>query len=1042
MLARISSLSLVIGLSLFGMAAAADPAAELPADHAARFARGTELFKTQVRAILQQQCVKCHGGENTEAKFDLSSRESMLKGSENGAVVVPFSAAKSKLMLFLRHEKEPFMPDGEPKLAAEKLAQIESWINDGAPYDAPFDDKKKATDWLARRIPAEAKNGWAFRPLQVVEPPAARDPAWGKSPIDRFVAAGLAAKGLKPNPPVDRRQLIRRVYLDLTGLPPTGDEVEAFVANPSPDAYPKLLDKLLESPHYGERWGRYWLDVSRFAESHGFEQDYDRPYAYHFRDFAIKALNQDMPYDQFVRWQLAGDELAPNDPLAMMATGFLGAGVFPTQITANEVERSRYDAIDDMTATMGTAMLGLTIGCARCHDHKFDPIPAADYYRIASTFTTTVRSEIDLDLTGGTNKEAEEKFQKEHAPLAEALKKFEAEQLPARLAAWEKEKSAGQASPWSVIDFASTKSQGGATLTRQEDGSLLASGSNPNFDTYTFVAKPVAGEIRSIRLEALAHPSMVRGGPGRAGNGNIALTDFRVTAVAASPNPKGDPKPIALKLTNPRATFEQAPSLLVKFAIDADKKSAWALDPQFGKDHAAIFDLEAPLNLPGGAILTFTLEFQNNNQHNIGRPRLSASSQAGLPAATGDGRPAAIAPILATPADKRTAEQQKTLLSWYRSLDPEWQKLQKAVDEHLAKKPKSPMTKVMVCSEGLKPIRHHTQGADFFNDFYFLKRGDVTQKQGIAQQGFLQVLSRAEGDAPEKRWQAPAPAGARTSYRRTALANWITDTEAGAGHLLARVIVNRVWHHHFGRGIVGTPNDFGLQGEAPTHPELLEWLASDFMKSGGWRLKYLHRQILTSQAYLQSAAFDAEKSKIDPQNRYLWRYAPRRLEAESIRDSMLSVSGALDQTMFGPGTLDEGHQRRSIYFMIKRSRLISMMQIFDQPEPLVSVGNRPSTTIAPQALAFMNSPHVRKYAHQFAGRLLPLADKTPEEAIRKGYLDAVGRAPTTEELADNLAFLKKQSESYAAEKKPRPLELALADFCQVLFCLNDFVYVE
>jgi Protein of unknown function (DUF1553) len=293
----------------------------------------------------------------------------------------------------------------------------------------------------------------------------------------------------------------------------------------------------------------------------------------------------------------------------------------------------------------------------------------------------------------------------------------------------------------------------------------------------------------------------------------------------------------------------------------------------------------------------------------------------------------------------------------------------------------------------------------------------------------------------EKHWQVAPPAGCKTSYRRRSLANWITDTEYGAAHLTARVIVNRLWQHHFGRGIVATPNDFGMQGARPTHPELLDWLAGELIR-GGWRLKPIHKLIMTSATYMQSGQFDPADAKIDPENIWLWRRAPQRLEAELIRDSMLAVSGTLDRTLYGPGTLDEGHRRRSIYFMIKRSKLVPMMQLFDQPEPLVSVGGRPSTTIAPQALAFLNSQHIRGYAHNFAKRLLPAFDKSPTDAVRQGYQTAVGRPPDDDELSSSVAFLAAQEKSYVAAEKSDARELALADFCQVLLGLNEFVYVE
>jgi mono/diheme cytochrome c family protein len=1048
-----------------------EPKPEFDPAHAEKMQEGLSLFKSQVRQVLIDQCVDCHGGSEVESGFDLATRKGLLRGGAHGPSVVVGKSADSNVVRFISHRERPFMPDGGDKLPADEIAAIARWIDLGAPYDKPLVGSPRDPDaWTAAVVPESAREFWAFRPLAKVEPPPVKNEAWCRNPIDRFILAKLEEKGISPNSPAEPRVRLRRAHFDLIGLPPSAEELASLVSHshtltPSHSQivrgyesarewekdYEKLLDRLLDSPHFGERWARHWLDAARFAESHGFEQDYDRPYAYHFRDFVIKAFNQDMPYDQFVRWQLAGDELAPEEPLALMATGFLGAGVFPTQITANEVERTRYDALDDMAATMGSAMLGLSIGCARCHDHKFDPIPQADYYRLVSTFTTTVRSNIDVNLDPAGYKAAKAAYDAAHAPFVAARERFARDELPARLAAWEQtpEAAAVKARAWRFLPTGEAKSKGGATLTRQDDGSLLAGGISTEFDTYTIETALPPGTYTGIRLEALADASLAKGGPGRAENGNFALTDFTVALKAK----EGPHKPLAL--ANPQATFEQTPQgLLVKNAIDGDKKSGWAVDPQFGKDHAAVFELAEELTVSEPATLVFTLDFQNNKQHAIGRPRLSATSAARpLPVEIG-GLPSEVAAAFAAPPAERSAEQTAALLKFYRPFDAEWCRLNDAEREHAKSEPQPNLVKVQVCSEGVTPIRHHTQGADFFEQTFFLKRGDCDQKMGEAPQGFLQVLMAAP--ERERHWQSAPPAGSKLSYRRTALARWITDTEHGAGHLLARVIVNRLWHHHFGRGIVATPNDFGVQGARPTHPELLDWLASELIRNE-WRLKPLHKLIMTSATYQQGSGFRVQgtahpdlnpeprtpnPAAVDPDNALYWRREPQRLEAELIRDNMLAASGTLDRTQFGPGTLDEGHVRRSIYFMVKRSKLVPMMQLFDQPEPLVSVGGRPATTIAPQALAILNSPHVRTYARNFAQRLLAAYEKSPAEAVKQGYLTAIGREPDETELSSSATFLAAQEQSYAAAGKPDAKQLALADFCQVLFGLNEFVYVE
>jgi mono/diheme cytochrome c family protein len=726
-----------------------EPAKAVAPDHAARMQQGLALFKERVRAVLVEKCLECHGGKATKAGFDLSDRKPLV---DSGAI--DGGAKESQLYAVITHAEEPFMPHKGEKLPDDAIDAIARWIDLGAPYDRPLVDRGKAA---VAKDPAagpsdEDRRFWSFRPLRGVAPPAVKDPAWCRTLVDRFVLAALDAKGLHPNPPADRRTLIRRVSFDLTGLPPSPEEVDAFAADPAPDAYERLVERLLASPRYGERWARHWMDVARFAESHGYEQDYDRPFAYHYRDFLIRAFNQDMPYDRFVAWQLAGDELAPDDPQAMAATGFLGAGAFPTQLTEAEFESARYNELDDMTATTGSAFLGLSVGCARCHDHKYDPIPSDDYYRIAATFTTAIRSEIDLPV-----------------------------------------------------------------------------------------------------------------GPG-------------------------------------------------------------------GK--------------PG---------------------------------------------------------------------------------------------KVQVTAEGFPHTKHHADERGFphfYPKTFVLARGDVNQKKAEAVPGVLRVLTRGGKDAST--WRvAPPPGEKRTSFHRAGLARWLTDTEYGAGHLAARVIVNRVWQHHFGRGIVATPNDFGFQGERPTHPELLDRLALDLVRNG-WTLKRLHRLIVTSAAYMQGSAFDESRAKRDRDNTLLWRYAPRRLEAEPIRDALLSVAGQLDSRMYGSGTLDPGMQRRAVYFFIKRSQLIPTLMLFDWPEHLVSIGQRATTTTAPQALLFMNSPLGRRCAEGLAGRV---AGGSDAEAVRGAYHIAFGRAPTDEESRLAAGFLARQADGYARDGRPDPNRLARVDLCQALLSMSEFIYI-
>jgi hypothetical protein len=1006
----------------------------LPALQAQTAAQKKVDFIHEVRPLLKESCYKCHGPQKKKGSLRLDLKDLALRGGEDGLVIIPGQGSKSPLIQrLLSKDAAERMPQNADPLPAAQIDLIRAWIDQGAPW--PED---------AGGSSADPNKHWAFQSLVHVVPPKVKNTSWVRTPIDNFILAELEKVQLQPNPPADRRTLIRRAYFDLLGLPPTPQEVEAFVSNPSPNAYSKLIDQLLGSPHYGERWARHWLDTARFGESHGFEQDYDRPYAFWYRDFVIKALNDDMPFDQFIRWQLAGDELAPDNPWAMAATGFIGAGVFPTQLTEAEFEPARYDELDNMAATTGTAMLGLTIGCARCHDHKFDPISSQEYYRFITTFALTIRSEIDLNFTAEKYRQAKAEFDRAHAPLVAAREKFEQEELPQRFEEWLK--TAPKQSPargaWIILNPDEFRSKEGATLRKLDDSSVLASGKNPDHDTYTFVAHTDLTKITSVRIEALADASLVKGGPGRADNGNIQLTDLRVWAAPLH----GETNIVELKLINPKATFEQNAELSIQKAIDGNPKTGWAVDPQFGTNHAAVFEIQSPPQYDGGMTLTVSLDFNGNKRHAIGRTRLAVSMQDVPVALGGPSVPQKVVEILtrlaATGKRATLSEERMSLMEWYRTTNPDWQRLDAAVEEHLKNEPKPDLKKVMVTSEGFKPIHHNADDRGFphfYRTTYFLKRGDTHQKGDETMPGFLKILENAaEGEA---HWLVPPPSGSRTSWRRRALACWITDTKYGAGDLLARVAVNRVWQHHFGEGIVATPNDFGAQGARPTHPALLDWLATD-LEEHGWNLKRMHKLIMTSATYIQSSEQDVDRAEVDPDNKLLWHHNRQRLEAEAIRDSMLAVSGLLEERMFGSGTLDQAMRRRSIYFFIKRSQFIPILQLFDAPDPSVSVGSRVATTIAPQALLFMNNPDVREYARALADRLQSAREKSVTEAIEAGYQLALGRKANATELERSTTFLARQGVSYRANGKADPDQLALADFCQALLGLNEFIYVE
>lgn len=985
-------------------------AMEAPADP-----DGIAFFEAKIRPVLAEKCYECHSAaKKVKAKLHLDSRGGLLQGGESGPSIVPGQPEKSLLITAISYHDEDLEMPPKERLAPEVVADFVAWVKRGAPDPRTTIAAPKGVDYAA------AKDHWAYRALTKPVVPLAKDTTWPRTPVDHFIRAAQEQANVTPAAPADRRVLLRRLSLDLLGLPPTPAEVDAFVADTSPQALEQVVDRLLASPHFGERWARHWLDLARFAESHGYEQDYDRLSAWHYRDFVVKAFNEDMPWTTFTTWQLAGDEVAAEDPWAVKATGFLAAGVWPTQITKNEVAKARYDALDDMLGTSFTAMLGTTVACARCHDHKLDPIRQRDYYRLLATFTTTVRTEIEQDATPPGFEERVAKFRAAQEPFDAALKRYEENDLPDKFAA--AEASIDLASfRWIVAMPEKSTSSGGATITPQTDGSQLLSGKNPDHETLTFTLNTDLTGITGLRIEALAHPSLKKGGPGRADNGNFCLSDLTVVAKAKS---GGEAVPVTL--TNPISTFDQK-GLGIALAIDADGTSGWAVDPQVGKDHAAALTFAQPVGFPGGTTLTVTMRFNNNLRHGIGRPRLSLTT--GAVSLEGGSLTSTVAEALRTSAATRNEAQRAALLSWWRVNDPGWKKLRDVADAHRKKEPQRKTVKVLIASEGLPAVRLHTQGADFFRETHFLRRGDPDQQMEVVTQAFWAQFT----DADPSRWQIAPPSGARTSHRRAALARWMTDVEHGAGRLLARVAVNRVWQHLFGKAIVATPSDFGLKGEPPTNPELLDWMAAEFI-SGGWRVKPLIRSLVLSSAYGQSGVATPASLAGDPQNRLLTRHHRHRLEAEAVRDSLLAMSGLLDPTVGGAGTRDEASRRRSLYFTIKRSALIPFLTAFDFPEPLQGVPERPATTVAPQALALLNNPQVRVWAEGFAKRISGAGDDAA--TVTAAWRIAMGRDPSAAEKADAVAYLAQQQGKHGDRQR------ALADLCQVVMCLNEVIYVR
>jgi hypothetical protein len=952
-------------------------------------ADGLLFFESKIRPVLVQHCYECHSGEalhndNLENELFLDSKAGILKGGVSGPAVVPGEVENSLLIKAIRHDLFNMPPD--TKLSPEVIANFTKWVEMGAPDPRAGEVTKLEKKEINIEV---GKKFWAFQPLEQSIPPAVPKSPWIRTDVDRYIYAALNEHKIEPNQEASRHTLIRRVYFDLWGLPPEPAEVLSFVNDSAPDAYGKLVDRLLADQHYGERWARHWLDLARFAESNGYAFDKDRAAAFHYRDFVIKALNQDMPYDQFVRLQIAGDQIAPNDYQSQAATGFLAAGTFTSQQTQKERERSRYEQLDDIVGTIGTSMLGLTIGCARCHDHKYDPLPTQDYYRFTACFAETGFQDFEYDPDPKGTKAAKDEFDAAHQPFTEARVSFEELELSIRLNEWLNSKADPPPSetlsiwqtigPFTAGDFKKAYTQAFAPEKKID---LSAT-----YDTLKWTPQPdwADGEIHN-----------------KFSGDNVANYLYRTIEVAQKSSLK-----ISLGRDDAIKVFLNGKQILAKevtggVAADQDK-------------------------------LTLQL---NAGSNDLLIKIVNASGPSGFYFSTMAAVSKKIQDIIDIVEDKRNEKQKQELLQWYAPRDSDWAKLNAAEQTHLKEQPKPDITRIFASR---KNGATYNFGPDT-RKVYFLARGNSNAKKELASPGFLRVLTA--DDQTEADWLTLSQDDSGNPLQlppRVALANWLTDDQKGAGDLLARVIVNRLWQHHLGRGLVATPSDFGIQGAAPTHPKLLDYLATELIRND-WKLKPIHQLIMKSAVYRQAVENNELAIKVDSDNRLWWRRGATRLEAEVIRDTLLSVSGSLDKTMFGKGSLDQANPRRSIYLTVKRSNLIPVLQLFDAPDAIQSIGFRDVTTVPPQALALMNSPLIRQLADKFSKRIYPSPDTTTEQVVVQAYTLALSRDPTEIEKKQMIDFIVSQSISYGDSDKS--MVQAVVDYCQIMLCLNEFLFID
>jgi hypothetical protein len=930
---------------------------------------GLDLFEKKIRPLLVEHCYKCHSAESPKLKGGLSleSQESIRKGGDPGPAVAPGKPDESLLLKAVRYANPDLKMPPKGKLPEQAIADLEKWIALGAPD--PRSGAKPAVDVQGVNLEAGRKF-WAYQPMRRRTVPSVRDGAWPQGNIDRFILSKLEAGRLKPSPAAERATLIRRVYFDLIGLPPTPAQIDAFGNDPDPEAFARVVDELLASPHFGERWGRHWLDVARYADSSGGGRSLLFPDAWRYRDYVINAFNKDKPYDQFVMEQVAGDLLATPEgakasgsPLEreeqIVATAFLVLG--PTNYERQDKDILEMDVIDEQLDTLGRVFLGQTIGCARCHDHKFDPIPTRDYYALAGIMKSTqtlihdnVSRWVDTPLPMHADREAEW-GRHEGAVAALQAKIKQAKELEGKanpaLVATTKPISPSEL-PGLVLDDSQAKKVGAWTHSTSVkgyigDGYLHDENAGKGQKTLTFVpefAKPGRYEVRVAYT---------------AGTNRASKTPVHILHLDG------------------------------EFTGHIDQRQAPPIDGRFTSLGVFRFDTSGQWYVilsnedTDGHVIVDAVQFLPEPEGGLKSEEPAKNSPA--------------PPLPQGPSSKQLEEQLKRLTE---------------------SRPKRPQA--MTVKEAAK-----------VDDCHICIRGNFHNRGEKVPRGFLQVLG------------GPGPALTAKESGRRELAAWLASRD---NPLTVRVMVNRIWHWLFGAGLVRTVDTFGVTGEPPSHPELLDYLATRFVDEG-WSVKKLVRAMVLSSTYQMASEASApgRGQQVDPENRLLWRMHRKRLEAECLRDSMLSISGQLDLTAGGPslnpGAASEydykfADTRRSVYTPILRNKLLEFFEAFDFPDPNLVNGKRNVSTVAPQALFLLNSPFVMDQARHAAERAVARRDADETQRLDRAYRLALGRLPTAKEREIALGFLA------AAGTSERDRLAAWSRLHQSLFACLDFRYIE
>ena len=975
-------------------------------------------FRTDIQPILAKNCQSCHQGGAAPADLRLDTPQGLLQGSISGKIVVPGKSSESLLVQRIIDPSGVRMPlNGQP-LSADEIGLIRAWIDQGA----------KIPETLVSESRPVVKH-WAY--VKPVRPalPSVKDAAWGRNAIDRFVLARLEKEGLKPSPEASKETLIRRVSLDLIGLPPTPAEVDEFVNDKRADAYDRLVDRLLTSPRYGERWATPWLDLARYGDSEGWTNDRQRM-AWPYRDWVIRAFNKNMPFDQFTIEQLAGDMLPNATVDQKIATGFIRSSMLQSE-GGTDAEENNWNAQIDRTSTVGTVWLGSSIGCAQCHNHKYDPFTQKQFYQMVAFFNNSaftnepgdprlVAAGVHFGFTEPRLDLATPEQARKRDEIDAELQRFEKQlndptpEFRKRQADWEKEILAFE-KQWQPLLPTRVASANGTTLQASADGRVLASGKNPNAETYTIEAKAPFQQITGIRLEALPDPSLPGGGPGRDYYGNFRLQDVRVEV-----GPSLSKVVFKEVLTDDSSPTLDVPRTELKqiWTVDATRQTSTAVyqnDTRVdGRTRVQLLLIpEKPLLAGGDGLLRITIvQASETSSVSLGHFRVSVTGSDNPKLALGV--PAGLRPMLSIAEDKRTPQQAERLAAYYRSVDAELAPVRKTIAELRERIEALNIPKALIMAENTK-VPHPSA--------YIRMRGAFVSKGELV-----------EADVPS--FLGALPAGAPPN--RLGLAKWLVS---GENPLTARVAVNHFWETIFGRGIVETTEEFGTQSFPPTHPELLDWLATEFTESG-WNMKAIQRLMVTSSTYRQTSKVTPELLERDPANTLLARGPRFRVEAEMVRDVALAASGQLSSKMFGapvmpyqpPGLWDgfpglrlgpdewvqspgEDRYRRGLYTFIRRSVRYPSLTVFDAPSREFCTARRTHSDTPLQALTTLNDPAFFEAAQGMARRLMKEGGASESSRATYAFRLVTARRPVPQELDALLSAFDRSRRRF--EKDPK-----------------------